>query len=801
MKVPLKWLKEYVDINVSQAELAEALTMAGSEVGEIKTIGVHWDNVIIASITAVEPHPNADRLRLATVDTGTEKETVVCGAPNLNIGDIIAFARLGAELTDPENGKVIRLKKAKIRGVESCGMICAEDELGISDNHEGIMVLPHDTPLGTPLADYMGDTVFDLDITPNRADCFSVIGIARETAALTGGKLHIPEISYEETGQPIDGQIEVEIADPDLCSRYCASLITGIKIAESPAWMQERLLACGMRPIVNIVDITNYVMMEYGQPLHSFDYDKIIGRKIIVRRATAGEPLATLDDVDRSLATDTLVIADAARAVAIAGVMGGANTEVTERTTSILLEAASFNPASIHYTGRNLGLTSEASMRFERGIQPGLTIPALRHATRLMLELGGGKVARGIADVYPGKKDPAPLTLPVNHVRRILGIGFSPEQITDSLTSLGFECEMNDKSTEVQAVTPYWRGDINRPVDLIEEVARVMGYDKIPVTLLSGELPHQSPNPVTGLKKKINDCLVGYGFQEVLTYSLNGLDTLKKLTPEQSEPEPMPQRLANPMTAEHEYLRPNLRINLLNALLTNRRYNDGGINIFEVGKVYLSREKDLPGEQLVLCGLMCGARVEKSWLSQEETTGFFDAKGVAEGLLDRLDIEADFEPGDDASFHPANQVAIVTGGHRLGVVGELHPKVGDAFEITEPVYMFEINVTALLSLANVNRMYQPLLRFPGTFRDMALVVDTAVTHRQIMDIIKGYPLVSEVKIFDFYAGKQITAGKKSMAYRVIYQSPTHTLTDEEVDGVQEIILNKLTREVGATLRS
>jgi len=345
MKIPLKWLQEYIDITLPTAELASRLTMAGIEVKGMQGIGGTWENIVVGQIVAINPHPNADRLTLPTIDLGTEQITVVCGAPNLKIGDKIAFARVDAELIDGHTGQPVRLKPAKIRGVVSSGMVCSEKELGISDNHEEILVLPPEAPIDTPLADYLGDTIFDLDVTPNRPDWLSVIGIAREVAALTGQSPHLPEVSYEEAAPPIEQQISVEIADADLCPRYCASLITGIKIGESPKWMQQRLVACGMRPINNIVDITNYVMLEYGQPLHAFDYEKIRGKEIIVRRATGGEIIVSLDGVERVLSRDMLVIADKERAVAIAGVMGGANSEVSEETTSILLEAANFNPA------------------------------------------------------------------------------------------------------------------------------------------------------------------------------------------------------------------------------------------------------------------------------------------------------------------------------------------------------------------------------------------------------------------------------------------------------------------------
>ncbi len=805
MKVPVKWLREYVDIAPPPAELAERLTMAGLEVKAVQVTGDNWGNIVVGQITAINPHPNADRLLLPTVNLGAESETVVCGAPNLKVGDKVPFARVGAQLIDPHSGQTIRLTPAKIRGVVSRGMVCSEKELGISDSHEGIMVLTPDAPVGMPLADYLGDAVLDLDITPNRPDCLSVIGVAREAAALYGRSLRLPETGYEETEPAIGGQISVEIADADLCSRYCASLVTGVKIAESPKWLQQRLQACGMRPINNVVDVTNYVMLEYGQPLHAFDYQKIRGEKIIVRRAGTGENIDTLDGVKRALSPDILVIADAERAVAIAGVMGGANSEVDEDTTSILLESANFNPANIYYTSRQLSLSSEASMRFERGIRPGLTMPALKRATQLLIQLADGRAARGVADVYPGKRDPQPILLSTDETKRILGTEFSLDRIADTLTSLGFECRKDAATGEVRATPPYWRNDISRAVDLAEEVARITGYDKIPSTLLGQPLPHQTPEPIHQLRQRLRQSLTGYGFYEAVTYSLVSMESLTRLTPEQDTPEPEPIRLANPMTADQEYLRPNLRANLLATLAANRRHEDGSIRLFELDKVYLPRGKELPGEPDVLCGIMCGARLEKSWLGGGEPVDFFDAKGIVEGILDRAGVAASFEPSSDRGLHPARQAAIVIEEDQqpvtLGVVGELHPKVLDAFEISEPVYLFEINVATLLPLTIDYKLFQPIPRFPGTVRDMALVVDAGVTHRQVKDIIRSFPLVNSVTIFDVYMGEQVPAGKKSLAYRVVYQSPAHTLTDEEVNDVQQQILDRLARELGAALRA
>ena len=802
MKVPLKWLKDYVDVTLSPDELSRKLTLAGFEAEEIESTGGSWDNVVVAKITAIDPHPNADRLRMATVDTGSEQETVVCGAPNLTIGDKIAFARVGARLLNPYNNKIEELKPAKIRGVASRGMVCSEKELGISDSHEGILVLSPDAPMGAPLAGYLGDTVFDFAVTPNRPDCLSVIGIAREVAAVTGQALHIPEIAYEETGAPIEEQVSIEIADPDLCPRYCASLITGITIKDSPAWLQERLIACGQRPINNIVDITNYIMLEYGQPLHSFDYNTLKSKQIIVRRAGEGEKFFTLDDIERELTGNTLVIGDGERTVAIAGVMGGQNTEVTENTTSILLEAASFNAASIHFTSHGLGLTSEASMRFERGISAGMTIPALRHATELVKELGSGTVAKGIIDIYPGKREPATVAVTTDEMKRIVGTDYSVEQITGSLEALGFACKAD--GNRVDATAPYWRSDIRLTVDLIEEVARIVGYDTIPITLLSDPLPHHNPNPALALKRKIRQGLVGSGFQEIYTYSLVNLKDLSNLSPEPAPPEPLPVRVANPMSSDQEYLRPTLRANLLATLAGNRRHEEEGIRLFELGKIYLPKQGDLPEEPEVLCGIISGSRADKSWLGGNGDYDFYDVKGIIEGLLRYLGIEPGFEKSDDGGLHPARQAAVVIEEDKkktvIGTIGELHPKVADRFEVEGTACLFEIDVAALVPFVTDHRRYRPVPRFPGSIRDLALVVDADVTHRSITDIIKGFSLVSEVQLFDVYAGKQLPEGKKSLAYRLVYQSPDKTLTDETVNKVEEQILKRLTKELGATLR-
>ncbi|MBE0415599.1 MAG: phenylalanine--tRNA ligase subunit beta [Dehalococcoidia bacterium] len=795
MKAPLNWLREYVDIALSPKELAKRLTMSGTEVKGIETIG-GWENIVVGQVVAIEPHPHAARLKLATIDLRGECLRSVCGASNLEMGQKVAFARIGAPLIDPQSGEPVRLERAKIRGIASEGMICSERELGISDRHEGIMVLPPDAPLGVPLNDYLGDAIFDLDITPNRPDCLSIIGIAREVAALTGKSVCLPETRYDEPGELIERKVSVEIADPDLCPRYCASLITDVKVAPSPPWMEQRLLACGMRPINNIVDVTNYVMLEYGQPLHAFDYERLAPKRIIVRRA-GDESITTLDGVERMLQSDMLVIADGEGPVAIAGVMGGSGSEVTEETTSVLIESANFNSVSIRRTAARLKLRSEASLRFEKGISPELTMLALKRATQLMAELSGGKIARGIIDVYSGKKEAKPIALSTKQVERILGIKIGLEKMMKVLCSLGFDCQ-TVSTEELSIAIPYWRTDVRLAEDLVEEIARIIGYDELPITLPSGALPQYEADPMRAIRERASDILAGCGIQEVITYSLISLEVSRKVVLNSGL---TPLKIANPITTEQEYLRTTLRPGLLEALSANEKHEEGSIRLFEVGKVYLPREGNLPEERQMLAGVLSGPRLDRSWHGEGEVLDFFDVKGVLETLFERLGVEASFEPVNDELFNPGRVARIMLWGEELGIIGELHPRMAEGFDISRPVYLFEINLEKLLPTTIAPRKYRPIPRFPATLRDIALVMDGEVAAKRVQDIIQSFPLVAKVALFDVYTGEQVPQGKKSLAFRILYQSPSRTLTDEEVNKEQERILERLHRELGAALRA
>ena len=795
MKVPFSWLREYVSVSLSAREIAERLTMAGIEANVTEATGQSWNKITVGQIVALEPHPNADRLQLATVNFGQGQSKVVCGATNVQVGDKVAFAQVGAELIDGHSGRPAKLKPAKIRGVTSEGMACSEKELGISDIHEGVLVLPPDAPLGVPLAEYLGDAVFDLEVTPNRPDCLSVLGVAREVAALTKQEMRLPSSSYDEAGPEIQKHVSVEIADPDLCRRYCASLIEGIKVGPSPAWMQQRLTACGMRPINNIVDTTNYVMLEYGQPLHAFDFRRVGGARIVVRRARAGEKLTSLDGVDRGLLPDMLVIADQSIPVAIAGVMGGADSEVTDVTTSVLLESANFNQVSIRRTSSGLKLRSEASMRFERGISPELAVPALWRATQLVLQVAGGTVARGMADAYPGKKEAKVIRLRTASVRQLLGLEVSQEQIINVLTSLEFQCVQ--AGSENTAVTvPYWRTDVNEPADLAEEVARIWGYAAIPTTMLSSQLPQQQVDTALAFREQLRDLIVAAGFQEVITYSLTSHDKLARAASAENAI-----RVSNPLSTELEYLRTSLRPGLLSTLAANQKYEDGGIRLFEIGRVFLGRGNDLPDEREVVGGVVSGPRGALSWLGEKGQSDFFDAKGAVESVLSRLGIEADYEASGQEKLHPGRVAKVIVGQTVVGIIGELHPKVAESFDLLpQPVALFEIDIERLLSTLKEKRGYRPLSRFPRSVRDIAVLVDVQVPAKKMLEIVRSVPLVSQVSLFDLYSGKQVPAGKRSVAFRIAYQSDARTLTEEELEAAENDILSRLAKDVGATRR-
>jgi phenylalanyl-tRNA synthetase beta chain len=799
MRIPLKWLAEYVDLSLDPRELAERLTMAGVEVGEVITTAGEWDGVFVGQVVDVGRHPNADRLVLATVEVGGERETVVCGAPNVAVGQKVSFARTGTRLIDGRTGQPTVLRPAVIRGVESAGMICSEKELGLSDYHEGILVLADDAPLGMPLASYLGDIVFDLDVTPNRPDILCVVGVAREVAASSGGIVRDPSIEYAAAGQPIKGRVHVQIDDPDLCPRYVAALVEDVSVGESPPWMQERLVGAGLRPINNVVDITNYVMLELGQPLHAFDLTRLRGGRIVVRRARQGEMMLLLDGTEQKLSPDMLAIADAEVPVALAGVMGGLDSQINLNTTAVLLEAANFNGPNIRRTAAALKVRTDASNRFEKGLSRAMPPIAAQRAVKLMVELCGGRAAAGIIDVYPGKRKDVRVTLTQKRLHTLLGMELPVPQVRQVLSSLGFSCRWVPPDRYVARV-PYWRTDVNIPDDVVEEIARVIGYDQVPTTRLHGELPPAWPQPRRDLRGRIADILASAGMQEVVTYSLTSLEALRKtLGPEELSSRP-PLRIANPMSQEQEYARTSLRASLLGALADNVRHRDDLTALFETARIYLPRPDDLPEEVETVAAVITGRLPDRWGGSKGEPAGFYEAKSYLDLLLDRLGVSAEYAEATDYALLPGRTAALVVDGRRVGLVGQVQPQVAAEFDLENPVAMFEVDLDALLVHLAGPRRYQAVAPYPSVEEDIAVIVDADVPAARVSGIIRAAPLVRSVRLFDVYSGPQVPPGKKSLAFSVSYQAADHTLTDEEVRRQHERILARLRQEVGAVLR-
>lgn len=800
MRAPLKWLSEYVDLTIDPQEMARRLTTAGLEVSEIISTAGDWDGVSVAEVVQVERHPNADRLSLATVDVGGERRTVVCGAPNVAAGQKVPYAGVGVTVIDGHTGKPAIIKPAVIRGVESAGMILSEKELGISDRHEGILVLPEDAPIGKPLAAVLGEVIFDLDPTPNRPDLFSVLGVAREIGALTGQPVRDPSIQYESAGKPIKGRAHVTIEAPDLCPRYVAALIEDVKIAESPAWLQERLVAAGLRPINNVVDITNLVMLEMGQPLHAFDFERLRGGRIIVRRASKGEKLMLLDATERELSPEMLVIADAEAPVAVAGVMGGADSEVTLSTKRILLESANFSGPSIRRTSHALKTRTDASTRFEKGLSYHLPPIAAQRAAKLMVEVCGGRAAEGLIDITAIKQKELRVTLTQERLHRVLGVELPTSQVREVLTSLGFGCRWMPPDRFIVRV-PYWRTDVGIADDLIEEVARIIGYDQLPTSQLRGQVPHAVPQPRLELRERVRDILAAAGMQEIITYSLTDLETLARVVaPEELSMNP-PLRVANPMSREFEYLRTTLRHGLLETLSANMRGRTGLVSLFEAARAYVPRDSELPEETETVCGVVAGRRPDRWGQPLGEPAGFYDAKALVDHLLAALRVPPEYRQAVEFAYLPGRTAAVFVNGEQIGHVGQVHPRVAAAFDIKADVAMFELDIDALLPHVPEVVHYRPVPQFPSVEQDLAIIVPEDVPAGQAIDLIRSFPLVRSVSVFDVYTGDPIPPGRKSLAFSVSFQSADHTLTDDEVSRQRKRIVERLRRELGAELRA
>ena len=860
MRVPLSWLHEYVDTADTPEALASRLTFAGLEVEDIEYVGLApatrpiaglpaagrtglparglaWDpaTIVIARILEVMPHPNADRLTLLRVDDGSGTEQIVLtGAPNIfhlkGSGPLpkplkIVYAREGAVLFDGHKPgrELTTLKRAKIRGVESKSMACSEKELGISDEHDGIILLDDDAPVGAAAADYMGDVVFEVKINPNMARNACILGIAREIAALTGAHLKPPALSVTLAGAPIAGRIGIEIREPDLNPRFVLGLIEGVTIGPSPYLVQRRLRLVGTRPISNIVDATNYVMFELGEPLHAFDWDVVAKRAgggqptIITRRADPGETITTLDGVERKLDPFTVLVCDRQGPLSIAGVMGGSESEVTDKTRNVLLEGAAWNLINVRRTVASQDLPSEASYRFARGVHPNLAEKGVVRALELMRQWTGGTVARGLVDSYPGRPAPVIVDITPVEVERQLGVAVPLDEIMRILRALKFSCEVlgdrDDRHAVIRATAPDHRLDIGTGLvgraDVVEEIARVYGYERIPETMLSEVIPPPHPNRDLDLEERARDVLASLGLQEIVTYSLTSpeREARLKLRGQQPDGGEVPYvRLTNPIVVDRAVMRQSLLPGVIETAGANIRHTDR-LAFFEIGSVFLPLPGEvLPAEPRRLALLMTGPREPAGWQKGDrDPMDFFDVKGVVEQLAEALSLlELDFEPGAHDGLRPGRTAVVRLHGESAGWVGELHPVVAERFDLKGPcVAVAELDLDRLLARSVDRHPIRPVPVYPPIKEDLAVILDREVPVARVRSVIlaAGGPMLAGVALFDEYVGEQAGAGKRSLAFSLTYQAPDRTLTDADAKTIRERVARALTDELGGVLRA
>ena len=821
MKVSYDWLSSMVEVPEDPSELATEFIRTGTEVEAIETVGESFDHIVTAKVLSKEPHPDSDHMWVTKVDVGacnvdadgnSEPLQIVCGAQNFNEGDHIVTAMIGAELPGD-----IKIKKSKLRGVVSMGMNCSARELGLSADHEGIMILPEDAPVGMPLAQYLGtaDTVLDCEITPNRPDCLSMIGIAREVGAIYDRDftVELPEIA-RESGEPVADVLSVKIADAELCDRYVARIVRGVHVGASPDWLVQRLNACGIRPHNNIVDITNYVMMLTGQPLHAFDLSAFAERdgrrSVVVRAAAEGERFRTLDDVERALAAGMALITDGERPVALAGVMGGMDSEVTDGTVDVLIESACFNAGRTSHTSRDLSLISDASIRFERQVDETGCARVADIACALIEELAGGQVAPGCVDVYPAPKTVEPVELRLARVHALTGAPIEADFIQTALIRLGCSVEAvgEGEDTVFTVVPPMFRPDLPREIDLIEEVLRLWGMGRVEATIPAAQNHIGGLTREQRLTRKVGQILRSCGLNETMNFSFAAPGDLEKIDMS-AEGRGCPVVLMNPLVAEQTEMRRSLIPALLQAVEYNISHSTANVQLYETGTVFIGRENaSAPKERENVAGVMSGAMGDISWVKKPMPLRFFDGKGVVEELLDQMRVpKVRFRPAEGEGYaflQPGRCAEVLSGGVVLGWVGEIHPDARDVYGIDIPVVAFELNLDALLSVAGSQEAYHEFSQFPSVEHDLAIVVDDSVTCEDLERRLRsaGGKLLVGVRLFDVYRDKKrVGEGKKSMAFALTYRSDDHTLTSEEVEKTHQKLVTKVCKAVGGEVRS
>ncbi len=822
MNISVDWLREYVDFNIPTHELAERLTMGGLEVEDVEHIGSDFEGVLVGEVLAVNEHPNADRLSICRVDVGDDAPlSIVCGAPNVAAGQKVPVATVGTTLTAPARDgddapRSMKIKRAKIRGAESNGMICSESELGISDNHEGIMVLDDAATPGTPFERYLrergvpsSDAVLDIAITPNRPDATSHFGVARDVAALTGASFARPNVALPPTTPSSHEGISIDIQAPDMCRRYVGLVVRGVEVAESPQWLQQRLSAIGLRPRNNVVDVTNFVMYECGQPLHAFDLDRLAGPAIEVRASKGGEQFVTLDDREHTLPEGTLLICDAEKPVALAGVMGGQNSEVSDTTTDILIESAYFDPTTVRRAAKKLSIQTDSSYRFERGVDAGGQLWAAARAAQLIVELAGGTVAERAIDVHPNPVPTRSLRVRPARVNSILGIEIDRDEMSRLLTSIGFDVNETSEG-ELECVVPSFRPDVEREIDVIEEIARLYGYDRIPEPVqsnVSNVVVRREPSDE--LRRLVRDRLAGVGFHELHTNSM-----LRVETAERFHAPPLARgttngivETLNPISREMAALRPSLLPGVLQVMGFNQNHGQSGLTFFEFGHVFARGESPrnvLPAyrERDHLLIAATGAYVADGWSTDEREADIFDIRGVVELLLEVLDVEpVEFVPVHDSTALSTYHIELRRDSDVIGIIGRLSDDVAGTYDIDTPVFFAEIEWEALADLAKTDRRFESVSRYPVVERDIAIVVTRDRAASDLEELIRreGGPLLQDVMLFDLYEGDRIPAGTRSLAYKLRFGAG-RTLTDREVDERIAAITLRLKEDYGAELR-
>lgn len=816
MLASLEWLKEYVDINISTAELCDKITRVGLEVDTVTKLGEGLEGVVTGKVVEISRHPDSDHLWVCMMDYGQEGGLVqiLTGAQNVQQYDIVPVAVVGSVLPpSSRNPEGMKLKKAKMRGLDSFGMLCSADELGIDsklllpEQRNGIFILPPDTPIGVDVKEVIGlnDTVIDIDLTSNRADCFSIIGLAREISAITGCPLKMPAMDVREAADgKADAYVDVKIAAPELCSRFATRVLKDIKITPSPEWMQRRLRACGVRPISNVVDVTNYVMLELGQPMHAYDADKVAGHTLIVRRAEDGEKLITLDGKERELTSSMIAIGDAEKAAGLGGVMGGLLTEVTDATKTVILEAASFHGPSIRRTSRALGLRSEASGRFERGVDIIRNHDALNRAAHLLEQMGACETFSGIVEAYPEEVKPAVITTTAAKINGRIGFDINCEEIISILQKLGFV--VGQEGEQLVITAPSWRKDIDCDADISEEIARMHGYDFIDSHQPALTITQGRQSVLDDVKDAVQDYMTSAGLSEMMTYSFIKANAYDKMLLDYADSRRKCIELLNPITDAFSVMRTTMIPSALQTASFNLRNHNDSVALFEVGRVFLPKALPLTedsAEKSLLTAVLSGSREALNWCADKGNVDFYDMKGIVEGLLEAMQVsDYNFVRSNQPYLHPGKSCDIVINGQTVGSFGEVHPVVQESFELAQTVYVLEMAVESLVDSAVCVPQYKHLPKFPSMNRDIAVVVPVDVSNAELEQVIRKHAgeLLQNVRVFDIYTGKQVAEGCKSMAFSLTYQAADRTLTDAEVDASMKQVIAEVAEAYKAKLR-